>query len=67
MSPRGGYRPGAGRPKGEATAPYPVRLPIDKVLAYREAAARDEMTLAQWTETNLDLAVARTALKSLKK
>lgn len=57
MSPRGGYRPGAGRKalgdKRDVTLAG-VRLASAKLEAYHQAAAAKGVTLTEWVETALD-------------
>lgn len=60
MSPRGGYRPGAGRkPAGDPrSAHLHVRVSGEKLAAWREAAARAGVGMTEWVEAALDRAAA---------
>ena len=55
--PRGGQRPGAGRPQTNPTTRVSLRLPHALLAAIREAALREGITSTEWLRR-----VARRAL-----
>jgi len=63
MSPRGGVRPNAGRPKlkGEKRTTHlgGVHVTPTQLNAYRAAAARADMNLTTWVTLLLDEAARR--------
>ncbi len=60
MSPRGGSRPGAGRKAtGDKRGTHlHVRVSEEKLMAWKEAAARSGVGLTEWVERTLDAAAA---------
>ena len=46
--PRGGQRPGAGRPRTNPTARVTARLPHALLAAIRKAALQDGITTTEW-------------------
>jgi len=55
MSPRGGKRPGAGRPSTGATKRLNIRVSPGRLAAYHEAAARAGVKLSDWVIAVLDV------------
>lgn len=53
MSPRGGKRKGAGRPKGEPTRVLSIRVPAKELDACEADAALYGMTIAEYTRRAL--------------